>query len=139
VGIFSKLFSSDPQPEATAPSEAFALPIDAIVFLVREQRTIEDSWVTLDAEADGKSETIQVADDSINLLLEETDLASILEGLGLTALASIARKVGDNENDPTMWTLPDATPEEIATVVDALFAQHFGLGPGYRLHGLVER
>jgi hypothetical protein len=139
MGLFSKFFKSNPFPEAEAPSEDFSIPIDAIKYLVAAHRDFEGSWVTLDAEAGDKAETIQVAGEAINLLLEETDLATILENLGLTALASIARKAGDHADHPTLWTLPDASPDEIAVVVDALFAQHFGLGPEYRLRGCVEQ
>jgi hypothetical protein len=139
MSFFSRFFKSDPLPEAEAPSEAFATPLDAIKHLVAAHRDFEGSWVTLDAEAGGKAETIQVAAESINLLLEETDLATILENLGLTALASIARKAGDHADDPTLWTLPDASPDEIVVVVDALFARHFGLGPEYCLRGCVEQ
>lgn len=140
MGFLSKLFKQDPMPEAAAPSEAFPMPADAIAHLVAAHREIADSWVTLEGETPaGTQATIQVAGDALNLLLEETDLASILEGLGLTALASIARKGGRHEDDPSLWQLPDASPEEIAAVADALFAEHFGLGAGYRMKGWVEK
>lgn len=134
-----KLFKREPMPEASAPSPEFSSPAEAIAFLVAAQRGIDGSWATLEGESRaGTQAAIQVADETVNLLLEETDLAAVLEGLGLTALASIAAKGGRREDDPTLWRLPDATPEEIAAVVDALFAQHFGLGEGYRLRGWVE-
>ena len=139
MGLLSKLFKREPMPEASAPSAEYATPMEAIVFLVRTHRGMPDTWVTLNGfTPEGTEQTIQVSEETVNLLLQETDLAAVLEGLGLTALASIAAKGGRREDDPTLWHLPDSSPEEIAAVVDALFAQHFGLGEGYRLRGWVQ-
>ena len=59
-------------------------------------------------------------------------------GAPTTAGASDRDRV-EREHDRSLWALHGATPDELVVVVDALFAQHFGLGADYRLTGWLER
>ena len=144
MGFLRRLFKQPPREEASAPSERFPTTAGAISHLVDLHTSSSDSWITLVGESRvGTEVTIQVADDSINFLTTEVDLPAFLESLGLTALATTAGtsnrdRVG-HEHDRTLWAIDGATPDELVVVVDALFAQHFGLGADYRLTGCLER
>lgn len=144
MGLLSRLFARPNRHEVRAPSEQFPATSDAITHLLAVHAREPDSWLTLIGESRvGTEVTIQVADDSINFLTTEVDLPTFLESLGLTALATTAGtsnrdRVG-HEHDRTLWALDGATPDELVVVVDALFAQHFGLGADYRLTGWIER
>lgn len=144
MGFLGRLFRQPPREEARAPSERFATTAEALAHLLDRHAALSDTWLTLIGESRvGTEVTIQVADDSINFLTTEVDLPAFLESLGLTALATTAGtsnrdRVG-HEHDRTLWALDGATPDELVVVVDALFAQHFGLGADYRLTGWIER
>ena len=144
MGFLRRLFQQSPREEARAPSERFATTGDAIAHLLEHHARDPGSWLTLIGESRvGTETTIQVANDSINFLTTEVDLPAFLESLGLTALATTAgaanRERVESEHDRSLWALDGATPDELVVVVDALFAQHFGLGADYRLTGWLER
>lgn len=135
MGFLSKLFKSEPLPTAEAPSDDFPTPIDAIAHLVDAIRTIDGSWVTLQADSDRAGATIQFVDGTINLLTTEVEVDTVLAEAGL---ADLARRTEPVDGDHTLWKLEAATPEEMAVAIDVLFTHHFGLGQGYHLRGAVE-
>lgn len=144
MNFFRQLFGNRDRHEARAPSEQCPTTAGAIARLLEHHARDPDSWLTLIGESRvGTEVTIQVADDSINFLTTEVDLPTFLESLGLTALATTAgasdRDRVEREHDRSLWALHGATSDELVVVVDALFAQHFGLGADYRLTGWLER
>lgn len=144
MGLLSRLFGTPDRHEVRAPGEQLPTTADAIARLLEHHARDPDSWLTLIGESRvGTEVTIQIADDSINFLTTEVDLPTFLESLGLTALATTAgasdRDRVEREHDRSLWALHGATPDELVVVVDALFAQHFGLGADYRLTGWLER
>lgn len=144
MGLLSRLFGTPNRYEVHAPSDRFAAQAEAITHLLAIHATIPESWITLVGESDAGSELVlQIADESINFLSTEVDLPVFLDSLGLTELAMTAgastRERVRKQSDPSLWTLDGVTPEELVAVTDALFVQHFGLGPGYRLTGWIEQ
>ena len=137
--FLSGLFGRAPRQEARAPSEQFPAATDALAHLLDLHAMTPDSWITLIGESRvGTETTIQLAEDSVNLLTTEVDLPAFMESLGLTALADSTRTGGGPRPDFTLWTINAATREELIVLADALLAQHFGLGADYTLTGWVE-
>lgn len=129
MAFFSK---KRPDPAWHAPSEQFPAPLDAILHALRQDRDAHDGgWCTFDASSGDANATIQVSGNGVNTLLTPVELPRLLDSLGLAALASQAHMGGKKRGDPTLWMLPDASPDELAVVVDALFTGPLALGSTY--------
>lgn len=139
MGFLSRLFGTPERQQTSAPSEGFPTTTDAIAHLIELDASTPNAWLTLVGESAGGTEVvIQVAEDSVNFLTTEVDLPGFLDGLGLTVLADATRAAGSRRPDMTLWKIESATKEELVTVIDALFVQHFALGPSYRLTGWLD-
>lgn len=130
-------FKREPRFEAIAPSPEHPTARSAVRALVEHDLRVDDGrgWVNLHADGAGSKAMIQTAQRSINLLKERSDLPDFLRRMGQPDLAARAVPGGRRKNDPTLWEIVDATPDEIALVVDLLFAHHFRLGILYTLQG----
>ena len=108
------------------PGGGFESAAAAIAELLRKNRAAsDDGWAQIEASIPGRTVTVQVMRDQLNLLLEELpphagealDLERINEGL---------------------YRMADASPEGIAATIDALINVHFGLGAGYAVVGKLD-
>ena len=108
------------------PGGGFETAAAAIAEIVRRHHAASgDGWVHLEASGTGKTVTIQVLRDQLNLLLEE------LPPHAETALA--LEKIGEG-----LYRVADASPEGMAATVDALLNVHFGLGAEYAVVGKLD-
>ncbi len=122
--------------EATGPGEQYATAVDAIAAVI-EQMT-DDRWATTEVEDRGKTLIIQVSGDQINTCTEEVDVVAIARKLGLTALATVLENEARRHGDRTLHHLPDASPREIAEIVNGIFLHHYHAAPNYRVHAWLE-
>lgn len=127
MGWLTKILGSVAKPSEPVrhPGGGFDSSAAAIVELVRRHLATGEGWVNIDASIPGRSVTIQVLRDQLNLLLEE------LPAHAESALA--LEKIGDG-----LYRMSDASPEGIAATVDALLNVHFGLGSDYALTGKLD-
>lgn len=127
-------------PAVEAPSTDYPTPVDMFERLIAEllANWPIDGWAHIEALVpDDQPIVIQISPpDIVNTCLDSVDLPAILKQVGLDALAGVAAQV--NDNDRTLWRLPDATPAELAQVVHALLARHNELGDHYQTRGWLE-
>ncbi len=119
------------------PSPEYPTATDAITALVEAngQSGDDSSWVNFNGLNSDRSVLIQISGDQINLCKREVDIAALLIAKGHLQLSARVLPGGRKQNDQSCWTVSNATPAEIALIVDALFITAFGLGPGYQLTG----
>lgn len=122
---------------AKAPSAEYATPLEAIRALleIHAEAGEDGLWATFEARSPVGKAVIEVAGEQLNFCTSEVDLPAILQSLGCAALAAAAKAGGRKGNDRTLWTVPGATPEQLATVIDVTFAVVFGLGEAYEVEG----
>ncbi len=119
------------------PSPEYPTATDAITALVEAngQSGDDSSWVSFHGLNSNQNFVIQIQGDQINLCKQEVDIAALLIAQGHLQLSTRVFPRGRKQNDQSCWTVSNATPVEIALIVDALFITAFGLGPGYQLTG----
>ena len=128
MGWFNKILGSIAKPAERVqhPGGGFESAAAAIAELIRRHRAAnDDGWAHLEASIPGRTVTIQVMRDQLNLLLEELPTHAG-EALGLERM---------NEG---LYRIADASPEGIAATIDALLNVHFGLGPDYSVFGKLD-
>jgi hypothetical protein len=98
----------------------------------------DGGWLTFEAHADGKSAVVEVAGDHLNFCTERVDLPGVLRTLALDRLAAGASP--GPIDDTTIWSVPGASAEEFARVIDAAFAAVLGggLGEVYEVWGMRQ-
>ncbi len=129
MGWLNKIFGSIAKPPETIthPGGGFDSAAAAIAEIVRRHKAAnDDGWVHLEASSAGRTVTIQIMRDRLNLLLEELP-AHAKEALSLERL------------EEGLYRMADGSPEGIAATVDALLNVHFGLGAGYSVSGTLDR
>jgi hypothetical protein len=118
------------------PSGEYPTALAAVLALIEAHpaRGADDgSWLTFEGSGGGKKGVIEIAGEQLNFCTEEVELTPVLRSLGFEGLAARARAAGGA--DRTVWSLPGATAEELASVVDAVFVVVLGLGEGYHVSG----
>jgi len=124
---------------AEYPSLEHQRSTDAIAAVLRKLlESGEDGvWATFTASGSGPSArefVIQACPPAdVNTCLEPVDVGAILRDLGMSEFASTVE-----EPSETIYRVPGALPDQLATLIDAVFRTHYGLSPGYQLHGEVE-
>jgi len=133
--------NSDTLSLVQAPSAEYPTARAAIEAIVRAHPKIGESgdWLTFEAGDETRSAIIEIGDHRANFGTTRVDLPAVLRDAGLDALAECVRPAGRNGNDPTLWLIDDASPEELTEIVDFAFTRVFGLGPSYRVNGRHQR
>lgn len=137
VRTFRKLLNGDDGVHARAawPSTAGETRLRVMASLITQlERFGTASWVTFVVDQSGKNQvTLQVQSRAVNTLLEEIDVKRVLRDAGQSALADACVTV-----DEGLHLFDDATPDELAIVVDTLFMRHFKLPSDYGFTGWIE-
>ena len=138
MGIFAKLFgrSDSPPPDDTPfmehPTGQFDTAIQAIRSAMQrlDQMDMATRWIDFCAQGQGATpesiqiETVPFNGRTFDLRGETIDPKSILDSTGLTLAGVVAETSCDGK-----ITLSNATPEQLALFLDALFQKHFGIQP----------
>lgn len=115
-----------PQGSASHPSGGFGTPAEAIADLIHRHRAAnDDGWVHLEATVPGRTITIQLQRDQLNTLLDELP-------------PHAAEVLGFERLEAGLYRVSDSSPENLAATIDALFVEHYRLGPGYTLAGRLD-
>jgi hypothetical protein len=106
----------------------------------------EEEWLTFEAKGrtGGREGTIELAWNKdaeggggfipmLNFCTEAVELPAVLRALGFERLLSGAEPA--SPGDTTVWILPGASAEELASVMDAVFVTVLGIGTGYSVRG----
>ena len=128
---------SNKRAVAAGPSDEHPTALSAIGALMRAHVEAGDDgmWTTLTGAGNGKKALIEVAGEDINFCTLEVDLPALLRQSDLAAMAEGAHAGGRKHDDKSLWTIPGATPEQLALIIDAAFAGPCGLGPAYSVEG----
>ncbi|MCG3130962.1 MAG: hypothetical protein FLDDKLPJ_01736 [Phycisphaerae bacterium] len=117
-----------PSPEYPDPARLFEEAITR-----HHKFHAEQGWASFEADRSGRKIVVQVAGVVVNTCLEEVDMTAVLERAGL------AHRAGSVEVlDKDLFEFPEATPHELARVVDAVFRQHYRLTPDHPVIATVE-
>jgi len=114
------------------PTGEFDTAIQAIRSAMErlDRMDMGDRWITFSGQGQGhRVDSYQIADvkfrdRTFDLVGQAVDLTPILDSTGLTRAGVKVETSPDGR-----ITLPDATPEQLARFLDALFQQHFGITP----------
>lgn len=125
-------------PPVRSPTATYPTPVELFDHVIGEllEHWHADGWAHFQVD-DPEEIVVQVAPPStINTCDESVDLPRILNQVGLTALAEFTTPV--NDDDRTLWSLPNATTAEVAQAVHAVFIHHHDLGQTYEVKGWLE-
>lgn len=111
--------------------------IEAVLERLHRSRR-DDVWATFTGaeragEGDAGGAVLQVSGQDVNLLMEEVDLAEVLERGGAGSMVGSFEEIGHN-----LYRFREAGAGELAVVVDVVMRVHFGLSDRYWVHGLIE-
>jgi hypothetical protein len=138
MGILNMLFGkSDPSPRDDAPfmehpTGEFETALQAIRSAMQrlDQTDMGDRWIDFDAQGQGATpeltqiESVPFNGRTFDLSGQTVNFQPILDSTGLAH----ARVKVETSPDGKI-TLSDATPEQLARFLDALFQKHFGIKP----------
>jgi hypothetical protein len=123
-----------------APSSEYPTARAAIEAILRAHPDVgqNEDWITFEAEGAGKNATVEVADNQVNFCKTDVDLPRTLREGGLNALADCVRPADRKGRDLTLWSIENATTEELIEIVDFAFAKALGLGDSYKLSAVHQ-
>jgi hypothetical protein len=123
-----------------APSPEYPTPRAAIEAILRAHPGVGDNedWITFEAEGAGKKAMIEVTGNQVNFCNVKVDLPRLLQEAGLGALAERVRPAGRKGTDLTLWTIENATVDELIEIVDFALTKAFGLGNSCRLDAVHQ-
>ncbi len=116
---------------ARYPGEAFHSQRDAIAALVMELQRLGDWYGSVVGSLGEERRLIQLTEDTVNFCAEPIDLAHFTGMLNQHGLALLAPRVV--ESGKRMFTIPEVTPDELASITDVYFSQHYRLGNQYHV------
>jgi|SRR3954467_10836432 hypothetical protein len=137
MSFFSKLFGKgstppdDDLPFMEYPSDDYESSLQAMTSAFERLRSggYADRWITFSGQGKGHDEDsdqieeVNVRGNTLDLRGEKLDLPALVQFSKLQDKVEIAI-------DPDgMVTLPNATPEQMARFLDAVFQKHFGIHP----------
>jgi hypothetical protein len=138
MSFFSKLFGKDktPPPDDNAPimeypSDDYNSSLQAMTSVFEQLKAGDytDRWITFSGQGKGHDED---SDECVDVLVRGNTLDLHGQTLDLPALLQFA-KLQDQvqaQLDPQgMVTLSNATPQQMARFLDAVFQKHFGIHP----------
>jgi len=127
--------SGKEKARAIGPSPEHPTTLAAIRSLVdvHAQAGDDGMWLTLNGRGGGRSATIELAGEQLNFCTEEVELPVLLRSIGCDDLAAAARAGGKKADDRSLWTVGEASPEQLAMVIDVAFAR--ALGEAYTVEG----
>lgn len=115
-----------PPGSASHPFGGSGTQSEVIADLIHRHRAADDDgWVHLEAAVPGRTITIQLRRDHLNTLRDELP-------------PHAAAVLGLERVDTGLYRVSDASPENLAATIDALFVEHYRLGPGYSLAGRLD-
>lgn len=125
-------------PPVRSPTATYPTQVDLFEHVIDEmlRNWHTDGWAHFQVD-DPDEIVVQVAPPStLNTCDQSVDVPHVLREMGLTALADLAAPC--DEDDRTLWSLPHATPAEIAQAVHAVFLHHHDLASHYEVKGWLE-
>lgn len=124
-----------PGPVGTCPSPEYPEPVQLFEEAITRHHKFhaEQGWASFEVDCSGEEIFVQVAGVVVNTCLEAVDMTAVL---GRAGLASLAGNVEVLDRD--LFSFPEATPHELAQVVDAVFRQHYRLAPDHPVTAKVE-
>ena len=116
---------------ARYPGESFHSQRDAIAALVEELQRLGDWYGSVVGSLGDEQRLIQLTEDTVNFCAEPIDLAHFTSMLNKHGLARLAPRVV--ESGKGLFTIPEATPDELAAITDVYFSQHYRMGDQYHI------
>jgi hypothetical protein len=140
MSFFSRLFGKDKTPPDSPtdddgpfmeyPSDDYNTSLQAITSAFQRLKSggYGDRWITFSAQGKGHDEDSDQVED-VNVRGNTLDLRG--QTLDVPALLRFAKMQGQivDVDSEGMVTLPNATPEQMARYLDAVFQQHFKIHP----------
>lgn len=133
-GWIRKIFQNEPSDQFRAefPSVEYADHFSLFRVVLHRLDSSDDGefWASFEAVNPGGGEdlVVQVIGNVVNTCLEEVDMERVLSDGGHVELARRVEDTGER-----IYHLDNATPEELARMVDAAFVHHYRLPTGYRV------
>ena len=136
MSFFSKLFGKsstppdDDRPFMEYPSDDYDSSLQAMTSAFERLKSggYTDRWITFSGQGKGHDEDSDQVEE-VNVRGNTLDLRG--QTLDLPALLQFAKMQGQivDVDSEGMVTLPNATPEQMARFLDAVFQKHFGIHP----------
>src|SRR4051812_28019729 len=136
MSFFSKLFGKsntppdDDQPFMEYPSDDYDSSLQAMTSAFERLKSggYVDRWITFSGQGKGHDEDSEQIEE-VNVRGNTLDPRG--QTLDLPALLQFAKMQGQivDVDSEGMVTLPNATPEQMARFLDAVFRKHFGIHP----------
>lgn len=126
--IFAKDEAPDPEPFMEHPTGTFKNAIDAMEDAVRRLRKLgAKEWITFSAQGEGNGPD-SYAFAEVRMLADQ--LGAVEKPLNIPAIIQAAQ-TGANALVPNgpHYSVANASPREVARLLDAIFRTHFGLRP----------
>lgn len=124
-----------PEPVGTCPSSEYPEPVQLFEEAIPRHHKFhaEQGGASFEVDRSGEEIFVQVAGVVVNTCLEEVDRTAVLGRAGLAPLSENVEVL-----DRDLFRFPEATPHELAQVVDAVFRQHYRLAPDPPVTAKVE-
>ena len=126
--IFAKEEAPDPEPFMEHPTREFKNAIDAMEDAVRRLRELEaKEWITFSAQGEGNGPDayefaeIRMLEDQLDAGEKPLNIPTIIQAAQAGATSLVP--------DGAHYSVANASPREVAQLIDAIFRNHFGLRP----------